>query len=290
MKKKLMMLAMLMSLSFTLMLSSCVKNNNPVDDLLDTDAQEAAGDYSEADKAFSDAFDATFDATANHPGLFKTNSAETMLLTDCATVTVEDSVSATKKYKITFGNGTDSCLGKDGRNRIGTLRISITDGKFRTLGSKIVIKTDGYYVNGVHIQGTKTVNTYAGTGGADLIYKIIINGEDGSEYAIITRKDGKVHKWKATVYNEVYFMSSTSIVDYCLHSGNGVGVASNGKSYTVNITNKLKSAPGCKWIEQGTIEITPEGKAKRVIDFGKGTCDGLATLTVGKKTYQFVMR
>ncbi|MCX6352953.1 MAG: hypothetical protein NTX03_14015 [Bacteroidetes bacterium] len=288
MKKKLLTLCFIGALSVAL-ITSCNKKD---DGVTDTDAQEAGGDFAEADKSFSDAFDATYDATTSHPGLFKTDNAETMLLTECATVTVEDSLSATKKYLISFGNGTtDSCLGKDGRYRKGKLHVSITGGKFRTTGAIISVTTDGYYVNSNHIQGTKTIVNKGAIGTANIVYEITIKGEDGSsEYAVITRPNGKSHKWKATRTREVYFMTGTSIVDYCLHGGSGDGVTAGGATYTVKITNKLKTAPGCKWVESGSIEITPKGKLTRTIDFGTGACDRLATLTVNGKSFQFEMR
>jgi hypothetical protein len=35
------------------------------------------------------------------------------------------------------------------------------------------------------------------------------------------------------------------------------------------------------------MELTPEGKSKRIIDFGNGNCDNKATITIDGNKFQF---
>jgi hypothetical protein len=47
---------------------------------------------------------------------------------------------------------------------------------------------------------------------------------------------------------------------------------------------------GCRrHFTQGTLEHTPGGKATRYIDFGNGTCDDQATVTINGTTYTITL-
>ena len=72
-------------------------------------------------------------------------------------------------------------------------------------------------------------------------------------------------------------------------TGNANGTNRNGKTYTVNITSPIVKRATCPWIESGKIDITPQGLSARTVDYGNGTCDSQATLTINGNTFTFTM-
>lgn len=50
-------------------------------------------------------------------------------------------------------------------------------------------------------------------------------------------------------------------------------------------------ALGCRrHFVQGTFDLTPSNKPTRHIDFGSGTCDDIATVTINNHTYTIHLR
>jgi hypothetical protein len=72
-------------------------------------------------------------------------------------------------------------------------------------------------------------------------------------------------------------------------TGNATGVNREGKAYTVNISSPIVKRTSCSWVESGRVDITPEGLAVRTIDYGNGTCDSQATVTINGNTFTFTM-
>ena len=69
--------------------------------------------------------------------------------------------------------------------------------------------------------------------------------------------------------------------------GTASGVSRNGDAYTVTITKALVKKNPCTWIGEGTIEFTVNGLI-RSLDFGDGSCDREATLTLADGTVKDV--
>ena len=62
--------------------------------------------------------------------------------------------------------------------------------------------------------------------------------------------------------------------------GSAQGTNFEGENFSMTITTPLIKSAGCFFITQGVQEISPAGKSTRVIDYGDGTCDDIATVTV----------
>lgn len=63
----------------------------------------------------------------------------------------------------------------------------------------------------------------------------------------------------------------------------------NGNSYTMTIIQPLVRALACNWISSGKMEIQPSGALLRTIDFGAGTCDDQATVTIAGTVYNITL-
>ena len=78
-------------------------------------------------------------------------------------------------------------------------------------------------------------------------------------------------------------------------TGGTSGTRSNGETFSVTITNQLvRDFGGCdiggkRPFIQGTFIYAPAGKATRTVDYGNGTCDLNATVTINGVTYNITI-
>lgn len=72
-------------------------------------------------------------------------------------------------------------------------------------------------------------------------------------------------------------------------TGSANGKNREGKTYTVNVTVPVIKRATCTWIEKGRIDLTPQGLATRTVDYGSGSCDNQATLTINGNTFSFTL-
>ena len=71
------------------------------------------------------------------------------------------------------------------------------------------------------------------------------------------------------IWDDIYYIS-----------GSSNGINSNNRSYTITITDQLEKQMGCKWVKSGSMQIQPENLNTRILDFGDGTCDNDAIVTI----------
>ncbi|HET6768321.1 MAG TPA: hypothetical protein VFH08_13010, partial [Chitinophagaceae bacterium] len=152
---------------FASMLFSCQKDLSTTSNQSLTEEQ-AAG-YSEessmAEASFDDAEDvattaADEEGNASEFGingrLFGPRFTELRAaIGDCATITITPNDSTyPKTITIDFGNG---CLGRDGKFRAGAIIVHLT-APLRRPGSVVTITFRAYFVNRVHLEGTKIIS------------------------------------------------------------------------------------------------------------------------------------
>jgi hypothetical protein len=73
--------------------------------------------------------------------------------------------------------------------------------------------------------------------------------------------------------------------DIYLITGEASGIRPNGSTWTREIINPLRIELACRFIVSGTVEIIPEGRPARILDYGNGDCDNVATVIVNGVTY-----
>ena len=209
-------------------------------------------------------------------------SSQYYYLPNCAHVSVDLTNKLITVYFADSSNTSDNmncaCNEIDGRKRRGTVRIAYT-GAYQDVGSVITVTHDNYYVNNNKLEGTKTITNKGDTDG-DTHTEHEIKIQNGK----ITFTDNTFITWESTRTREWVAGESTSTVltdDAYEISGNGNGLNRNGQSYTLNITSPLYISMDCYYIKSGRIELTPNGKTTRVIDYGNGTCDNKLTVSIG---------
>ncbi len=246
----------------TLSFTSCKRNREA---LSDTDTS-LAQKYSSIEQSNSD-----LDGLANEIVFSNTTSLKTgdnnSTLSVCANVIINfksnDSLNATVDF------GDVNCLCGDQKYRKGEVKII-----YGKLSKTISLSTDDYYVNNNKVEVSRNLKFILPT------YFVInssasITFTDSSQ--TITENSTRTINWTQGSLTQLDKSDDVFVV-----SGNGSGTNYNGSSYTVNITSPLTRTGDCAYIKSGTIEITPDKKLPRKIDFGNGSCDNIATISIGK--------
>lgn len=275
-------LSYLLGLGSVMILSAC-QNDDESSPVSDTDT-EAANDNSFAEATFDDA--GTMSDQAADDGALSTYRipSEGNLLSSCATVTNDITVTP---HILTIDFGPANCLCKDGKNRRGKIIVSYS-GNYRDSASSHTISFSNYYVNNFKVTGSKTVTNQGHNANGHLYYSISVNG-------IINNTSGQTLTWNSNrtrewTTGELTFGLLGWLDDVYSITGSVSGTSFNGTSYTAVITSPLIVALDCKWINKGKFEFTPSGKATRVFDYGNGTCDNKATVTISGVSYNITLR
>lgn len=258
---------------------------------LDSDTSGAA-DNALAQGTFNDASNISDQGAAG--GLISyssTNNGSDIrgVLSQCATITPTTNGNS-HTVKIDFG--TTDCLCTDGRKRRGSVIV-----EFSGQGSLLQAYNDSlsvnkhtitfyqYYVNENHVEGTHFITNNGHNNNGHLNYSIEVLGGK-----ITKPNGGGVVNWQSSRTREWVEGEGTPAFDddVYLINGSASGTQANGTSFTETATN-LKIAIGCPYIKSGVLQFTPSGKPVRSIDFGNGTCDPNATVTIAGHAFNIIL-
>lgn len=201
----------------------------------------------------------------------------------CATVT-RDTVSV--PHTITIDFGSTNCLCYDNRYRRGIIYVSYTGTYFGVGSSRTVTFTD-FFVNDKKVEGTHTVSNNGLNAAGNYTWTIVASNMK------VTLPNGLFHTWNSNRVREMIAGASTPIIrsdDIYSVTGTADGVNKNGISYTANIIHPIVRALSCNWIQEGKIKVVPVGFEDRLLDFGNGTCDNQATVTIGSVTHNITLQ
>ena len=193
----------------------------------------------------------------------------------CATITyAQPKGTWPNTITIDYGNG---CTQPGGITFKGKIIVK-QSAKMTTAGATRQITYENFYVENVKIEGSRTV-TNAGLNAAGQP----VFTKTGTE--TLTFPDGDT---ATRTINHVRTMTegyNTNIrADNVWQvTGTDTGVNRNGDAFTVTIKTALTKKFTCPWLISGVIELTVNGKT-RSLDFGDGTCEREATLTLADGT------
>ncbi|MEO6328388.1 MAG: hypothetical protein ABIO55_05630 [Ginsengibacter sp.] len=205
--------------------------------------------------------------------------AETMNILSCATVTVTPLQGFPKNISIDFGNG---CTSQNGVTRKGKIYVTVSD-SLRKEGSVAVMKFDNYYVSEFKIEGKITWTNTSAPGTKSWQRKY----EDGK----ITAVDGRY--WLHTGIKEIVQVQGVNtphnlLDDVFSITGHHTTTNAEGKTRTSTIIEPLQKKVICENVDKGKVKI--EGASHTaVIDFGDGTCDRIATISIDGKTPRTIL-
>ncbi|TDE54190.1 hypothetical protein [Flavobacterium sp. GT3P67] len=281
MKTKILLLGAFVALSFFI---SCDSNEKVQDPIATIETEEITAD-SNIDIAVDDIANIADDQFSVQKGsVSKSTTTIKSILPDCATVTT---VLTDGIWKRTIDFGTQGCALPNGNVLKGKIFITFSN-NFTSLEHKITYRLDGFYHNGKKINGTETITRSLKS--TDLLAAI----HPVSTFTInltITFENGKVLSRTGTRVREMIEGFSTLTVwedNVFLVWGYSITKLPNGDIYTSTIkANPLRFSMGCKlpFPVKGTITNTKTNsqglnKAEAILDFGKGGCDNLATITI----------
>lgn len=262
-----------------LLVSACQKNSKT--EISTTDKEESI-DLVTADDAFDEVeeiADQAYDMAGN--GL-KNSDDDRSRLGDCATIKL-DTLSVPRVLTIDFGEV--NCLCNDGKYRRGQIIVTFT-GRYRRPGAVITHTFQNFYVNDNHMEGTKVMTNMGLNEQGHMIFQHVAEG------SITFATDGHVINWSSNKTRSWIGGLGTPRWrdDVFLLEGSSTASSSNGGSVLRTITSPLRREMNCRWIVSGTVVTTPANRPERTLDFGDGTCDNLATLTIGDQTVTIILR
>ena len=213
------------------------------------------------------------EAITNNASLLRATSADSNeYLTDCPVITI-DTIAIPHVMTIDFGT---SCTGKDGRIRSGKILVSATS--FKIFPSVRVKTFENFVVDGRSIEGTVTktiqrdaVNFVRTASIKENIQVInLAKGDTLSRITDITRQ-----------YKKTQNLTWGSVINT---RPNGVVVTK-----TIAETTPLLFEASCRHIVSGIASFENSKGRKWSIDYGDGSCDDKAVLTVNGKSKEITI-
>lgn len=198
--------------------------------------------------------------------------------TPCNVIITIDTLNSVKT--ITVDYGTSNCDCNDGKTRRGKIVTTFT-GQYIAQGTVITHTPVDYYVNDIRIDGTKTVTNMGLNSSGHPYFNVQINGT-------ATQTNGEVLTYASTrvrTWVQGFNTLTNRFDDQYEISGTATGTFSSGGGYTAQTTSPLHINIGCGFPVSGTLELTPQNKPVRVVDYGQGTCDYTFTVTVNGHVY-----
>jgi len=268
-------------LIFIIGFNSCKKTGETAAEEFET-TFELSGDQAIADNLTEDANDLFMQVAVENNvagGNFAPDPGTVNDFIPCATVTITPASGFPKTIVIDFGT---SCT-FNGITRSGKINIVISD-SVRRNGSTAVMTFDNYFVNLFKVEGTITW-TNTSTPNTRSWSRKTENGK-------ITSPTGRY--W---LHNGLRFVTQTAgvgtpaiIDDVFSITGNHTVTNAAGISRDITVLEALQKKNACANIDKGKLKVQgPNHYA--VIDFGDGTCDNLASISIdGRPARTIILR
>ena len=267
--KKIFALLCLPSLFFFV---SCQKEETEPDPELET-TFKLSGDQAISESINDDATVVFFEASVG-AGLYRVNgTVETTNTLSCATVTVTPQ-NTTFPKTIVIDFGVSGCTSADGIVRKGKINITLSD-YVHNPGSTAVMTFDNYYAAGFKVEGTITWTNTSTPNGVSWTRQIT-NGR------VIEPLGGYywTHEGTKNVVQTAGANTPLNLLDdvYSV-TGNHTVTNPAGKTRTVTILEALEKKTTCHNVTKGKMKIQGPNHFA-ILDFGDGTCDNIATITI----------
>ncbi|MEO8759750.1 MAG: hypothetical protein ABI388_01920 [Bacteroidia bacterium] len=292
----------------SIIVTSCKKKDNTTATDSDT---SAAADHTMAENTASDVGNMV--AEASEQGSLSSyrlgSGQESVSAISCATMTYD---TINKIITANFGAATSPSTCLDGRTRSGSLTFNYSASPtganhYRNPGFTCTVSSQNYIVDGNAVTINKTIlNTTSPTFNStttNMTWSIT------ASVSIVKASNGGTVTWNCnrvkTLLNtsdaNVYHGQATHITWSSAKvglTGSATGTTASGSSFTANINSQLvrdlscapdANRPGRHPFIQGDIDFTPGTKATRHIDYGSGTCDLAATVTINGVSYPITL-
>lgn len=223
----------------------------------------------------------------------KTTQTVKSILPACATITV---VVTNDTWTRTIDFGTEGCTLQNGNVVKGKIIVSASR-NFSELTKSITVSFVNFYHNKKLIEGSRTITTTVKS--SELMaaaHPVFTNSIDMT----ITFADGKKYSRLGTRVRELVEGIDTKFVledNVYLVWGYHITTFPNGSKFTATIKTPLRFVMACKlpFPLSGTknfLKVDKDGANRKegLIDFGKGDCDDLATITINGETKEIHLK
>ena len=297
-------LAALLLLSVFLIVAGCKKEKS---DLTSEEAaafgQATSESDAEAEAVYDDVFDNVMGVNAElgvgGTGIFGQRSIQygeeiisgvegTDSIPACVSITVirlNPPAAFPVKVIMDFGAG---CTGRDGRLRKGKI-ITVYSGRLVVPGSVAETMFDGYYVNGIKVEGKHRVENKSTS--QQWVFNItVVNGK-------LTKPNGNYTQWnsaKTITQTEGNGTPLFPLDDVFAIRGESNGIVKRDSTLFQWAARTLPDHPlikrfACRWIVKGRIAIRRSNSDIAVIDYGAGLCDNKATITINGVVHEITL-
>jgi hypothetical protein len=265
-------------------LFSCQKENSSTTSntgITEQDAATYSDESAQADESFDDIVDVSMtaadaDNTATngrvnrdyHPDFAELRAAIGL----CAGITVTpNDTTYPKTITIDFG---DSCVGPDGKLRSGKIIMDLT-APLRKPGSVLSVTLENFYINHIHVEGTKTITNISENGAVR--FSVQVTGGK------VTFPSGRGYSYESSKTKAQVAGMDTRICrdDVFEITGSATIKFNNGVVVKFEVADPLIKKVVCPWLSDGTLKIGVNDRALN-IDYGfphNGDCDNKALLT-----------
>lgn len=275
--------------TFALILVACNKKSSTTNTTTTTNnnssltADDNGGYASDAAKAENTSNDVISIADAAAGGTAASNLRET---STCASISYDTLTSG--MHTITVDFGSTDCRCADGRYRRGKIIVTFY-GRYKDSASSHTINLSNYYVDDIHIGGSKIVTNMGRNSSGQYYYSVHVN--DSIIWAtdsITTRTATRTRTWVSGYSTSYRFDDVYNI------TGADTLTRANGHVFYFSITAPLRVQVGCPYIESGIVTISSSSFAvsPHTLDYGSDTtcpATGAATLTIGSHTYSIII-
>lgn len=176
---------------------------------------------------------------------------------------------------ITIDFGVLGCTDSRGNIRAGKLVFTYNKWRFQP-GSTVITTSNEYVINGVMLQGTRTLTNVAGSTSESPKFNAVLVGGKATFLA-----DGTVAERESNITWQ-WTKGTTAADDYLLidQSSTANGKTAGGRTYSVSLSEALKYKRYCGIAVEGIKNYIVDGTKEITIDYGDGLCDRSMVITV----------
>lgn len=186
-----------------------------------------------------------------------------------------------KTITVDYGEGLEL---KNGRVISGKIIIAVSDAP-RNDGATRDISYENFKIDSIAITGSAKKVFTAATD--DAAAKVSITAERTLTFpddTFVKRTIEKTKTWVAGLDTKFYPADDIKHIE-----GSILSVSSEGNEYKKEITKALVKTGACRFITQGTVQVTKDGEVISILDYGDGTCDDVATFTKDGETKEIAL-
>lgn len=279
----------------TLLFAGCQRENTQQEEAQQVEASRVSGESeSEAETIFNGVFD---DAMGVNDEVAIGGTGVFGRLNVCPTVTITRPTSNPFPVRVLMDFGVNGCVGQDGHFRKGKVITEYTN-RLLVPGAVAVTTFDGFYVDSVHVQGTHkitNISTAVTTGAPPVDRKFRVVVQQGK----LTRPNGNFIAWNSekTITQVEGLQTILPLDDIFKIEGGSNGQVKRGDllvNFNSTIQEPLMKRFNCRWIVRGVVKTvrvnaTVSNPWVTLLNFGAGTCDNLAVLTINGVSYQITL-